>query len=111
MPKRLVTSRFVFNDDRHAGNPQYPHGWRGGIAVKVRAFNTCFRAQWIVAHRENDWQRMDSATMYNVSPRWAKWFHAYGYYRGNFRYMHHLAIGHVCLSYIPLTNGKQGWWL
>lgn len=82
-------------------NPKYPNAWRGERSIILQVLDTSVRLMYFPAKRENDWQRMDTATCVNVSPRWAKWFHFCAYHSAFRRHIYHLTVGHVCLSVVP----------
>jgi hypothetical protein len=85
--------------------PEHPNGWRGEIALIARIFGRDYKASYFPANRQNDWRRVDTATRFNVSPRFAKWFHFFGYYAGMGRNIYHLTIGHIGFSVVPNHSG------
>ena len=90
-----------FKNDIWRKDARYPDAWRGERSIILHLFNTSVRMRYFPAHRENDWQRVDTATRINISPRWAKWFHVCSYYAGHSRNIYHLTVGHFGLSIVP----------
>lgn len=78
--------RLHFRHVRVPFNPEYPNGWRGGIAVALVVLKTTLRVQW--HYRPAD-----------------RCFDVTTFYAGNFRHMRHLLLfWRLELSYIPWSG-------
>lgn len=89
-----------FVNEVYPVNPLHPNAWRGERSVTLKGAKRHYRLRWVVARRENDWQHFDSAVSYNISPRWAKWFHVCAYGIGGVSPIRHFTIGHLNFSII-----------
>lgn len=93
--------RLAFQHTYIPFNPRWPHAWRGQASIALLLLSTIFRLQFHYRKPENDWQRVDTACLFNISPKHIRWFHFYGYYAGFRRNMYHLTIWRISFSVMP----------
>ena len=103
--------RVIIVRDRWPIDGRHPNAWQGEYKMVLRIGTWAVRLRYFFADRTNDPEGVDTACLFNVSPRWWRHFHLYGYRMAFRRLMVHLTVGHVEVSLIPLTSYAWAWTL